>query len=89
MALFYDFRYEGEAFALSLRGDEPMDWRARIAARDETPTIVEADGDELEYALLIVSNGQFTTEFMRNRASFIFVGDEARKIILNWGSVDN
>lgn len=46
--------------------------------------VIQADGHELKRALMIVSNNMVYDEHLANKSAAKFVGDEARKIILNW-----
>ena len=83
MALYYSYRHEGivrSSASVHVGGEIHAD--ALNAAVVESPGFwVQADGHELEQAIKIATNGLNSKAPVR---VMTFVGDEARKILLNW-----
>ena len=83
MTLCCKFRYEGTLYTrFDVKVGDRIDRKAVESAELETPgTVVTVEGPELEQAMRIVTNNR--TRYAP-RQTMVFVGDEARKILLNW-----
>lgn len=75
---------ERDHATIHIGGNMPASLVSLAESREGSSLVVQADGHELQHALVIVSNNQVNDDNLASNRVAKFVGDEARKIILNW-----